>query len=335
MRSLGSRLTGVSEGTFKLTFAVLLIVAALGFTYTGSGGDFPAFELRGVLVRVIVFTGALLVVALALPSRGGISNVALALTTLAGVFTVYVVHTELFNPSNAFWMILVLTASLFALITAFRVIEDLRWGGLALTVAAALAVVTAVWLEIGPGVLFGMSTPGGLLYVGRLSMWGVFALVCAGSVLTLYVLSRAMHPSRWGVIALLAAALLVAMLFLALEYRFGEGSNGYYDDGWEDHPSVRSVAFDETPNIYFVGFDSITPEAIMREYMGIESTEFHRVMEVEMRRFRNMFANAVPTTHSINTMMALDQDIYLENSGFYGLPNYFAGHDLGSVDISS
>ena len=328
---LRSRFTAGSAGAFKLTFAVLLIVAALGFTYTGSGGDFPSFELRGVLLRVIAFSGGLLAVALALPSTNAVSNVALALTTLAGVFTVYVVHTELFHPSNTVWMVSVLTASLFALITAFRVIEDLRWGGLALTAAAALAVVAAAWLEVGPGVLSGMSTPGGLLYVGRLSMWTVLAMVCIGSALTLYVLSRAIHPSRWGVIALLAAALFVGMLFLALEYRFGEGSNGYYADGWEDHPNVQSVAFKETPNIYFVGFDSITPDAVMSEYMGIEATDFHRVVEGEMRRFRNLFANAIPTTHSINTMMALDQDIYLENSGFYGLPNYFAGHDLSPL----
>ena len=326
-----SRLTAGSDGAFKLTFAVLLIVAALGFTYTGSGGDFPPFELRGVLLRVIAFSGGLLVVALALPRTGAISNVALALTTLAGVFTVYVVHTELFHPSNTVWMVSVLIASLFALITAFRVIEDLRWGGVALTVAAAFAVVVAAWPEVGPELQSGMSTPGGLVYVGSPAMWTVLALVSTGFALTLYVLSRAIHPSRWGGIALLVAALFVAMLFLTLEFRFGEGSNGYYTDGWEDHPNVRSVAFTETPNVYFVGFDSITPEAVMSEYMGIETTDFHRTMEREMRRFRNLFANAVPTKHSFNTMMALDQDIYLDNSGFYGLPSYFAGHDLSPL----
>ena len=306
-------------------------MAALGFTYTGSGGDFPPFELRGVLLRVIAFSGGLLVVALALPRTSAISNVALALTTLAGVFTVYVVHTELFHPSNTVWMTLILIASLFALITAFRVIEDLRWGGFALTGAAASAVVVAAWPEVGPGLQSGMSTPGGLLYVGSPAMWTVLALVCIGSALTSYMLPKAVHPSRWGGIALLAAALFLAILFLALEFKFGEGSNGYYTDGWENHPNVRSVAFTETPNVYFVGFDSITPEAVMSEYMGIETTDFHRLMGREMRRFRNLFANAVPTKHSFNAMMALDQDIYLENRGVYGLPNYFAGHDLSPL----
>ena len=324
-------LASKSEGAYKLTFAALLILAALGFTYTGSDNNFPPFELRGVLLRVIAFSGVLLIVALALPWTRSVSNAALALATLAGVFTTYVVHTELFHPSNRVWMIMVLAASVFALFSAFRVIEDLRWGGFALTAAAALAVVVAAWAEVGPELQAGMSTPGGLLYVGSPAMWIALVVACTGSALALYVFSRVVHPSRWGGLALLAAASFLAMLFLALGFKFGEGGSGYYTDGWEDHPNVRSVAFKETPNVYFVGFDSITPEAVMSKYMGIETTDFHRLMESEMRRFRNLFANAVPTRFSFNAMMALDQDIYLENRKAAGLPNYFAGHDLSPL----
>ena len=326
-----SRLAAGSEGAFKLTFATLLIVAALGFTYTGSNDNFPPFELRGVLLRVLAFSGVLLIVALALPWGRGLSNAALALATLAGVFTAYVVHTELFHPSNRVWMIMVLAASLFTLFSAFRVIEEFRWGGIALTVAAALAVAAAAWPEVGPELQAGMSTPGGLLYVGNPAMWAVLALACTGSALALYVFSRVVHPSYWGGLAMLAAASFLAMLILALEFEFGEGGSGYYSDGWEDHPNVRSVAFSETPNIYFVGFDSITPEAVMSKYMGIETTDFHRLMEREMRRFRNLFANAVPTKISFNALMALDQDIYRENRESRRLPNYFAGHDLSPL----
>lgn len=48
------------------------------------------------------------------------------------------------------------------------------------------------------------------------------------------------------------------------------------------------MTFKETPNLYFVGFDSITPEAVMRKHMGIGTTEFHRLMDSEMGRFRNL-----------------------------------------------
>ena len=328
---LRSFLVSKSEGAYKLTFAALLITAALGFTYTGSDNNFPPFELRGVLLRVMAVSGVLLIVALALPWTRGVSNAALALATLAGVFTAYVVHTELFHPSNRVWMIMVLAASTFALFVAFRVIDDFRWAGFALAAASALAVVVAAWPEVGPELQAGISTPGGLLYVGSPAMWTALAVACTGSALALYVLSRFVHPSRWGGLALLAAASFLAMLILVLGFKFGEGGSGYYADGWEDHPNLRSVAFKETPNVYFVGFDSITPEAVMSKYMGIETTDFHRLMENEMRRFRNLFANAVPTRFSFNTMMALDQDIYLENRKAAGLPNYFAGHDLSPL----
>ena len=325
-----SWLATASEGAFKLTFSTLLIVAALGFTYSGSS-NFPPSELRGVLLQVMAFSGMLLIAALALPWGRRVSNAALALATLAGVFTAYVVHTELFHPANRVWMVMVLAASWFALFSAFRVIEELRWGGIVLTVVAALAVAAAGWPEIGPELRSGMSTPGGLLYVGNPAMWAVLVLVCGGFVSALYLLVRRAQPFRWGGFALLTALACLAVLIAVLDLEFGEGDSGYYSDGWEDHPNVRSVAFRETPNVYFVGFDSITPEAIMNKHMGIETTDFHRLMDTQMRRFRNLFAIAVPTTFSFNVLMSLDQDIYLEDREAAGLPGYFAGHDLSPL----
>jgi len=326
-----SRLAAGSEGAFKLTFAMLLIGAALGFTYTGSDGNFPPFELRGVLLRVMTFSGVLLIVALALPRGTGVSNAALALATLAGVFTAYVVHTELFHPSNRLWLLVLLAASMFALVTAFRAIEELRWGGITLTTVAALALVASAWPVVGPEVLAGLSTPGGVLHIRSTAMWIVLALACTGLALALYALSRVLQPSRWGCFALLATASFVVTLTSVLALEFDRGGSGYYSEGWEDHPNVRSVTFKETPNIYFVGFDSITPEAVMNKYMGIDTTDFHRLMGSEMRRIRNLFANAVPTVFSLNTLMALDQDIYLENREAAGLPRYFAGIDLSPL----
>ena len=325
------RLAVWSLGAFKLTFATLLIVAALLLTYTGSDGDFPPAELYPVLMQVIAVSVVLLFGVLVLPWGRGFSNAALALATLTGVFTGYVVHTELFHPANRVWMILVLVASLFALFTAFRVIEERRYGGIVLTVAAALAVGAAAWPAVGPKLLSGMRVPGGLLYVGSPAMWTLLVLAGVGFALALYVLSRGgVRLVRSGGLALVASSSFLAMLILVLRLEFGEGENGYYSDGWEDHPKVRSVTFKETPNLYFVGFDSITPEAVMRKYMGIGTTDFHRLMDSQMRRFRNLFANAVPTIHSISTMMALDQDIYIED-GKVRWPRYFSGHDLSPL----
>ncbi|MYD96043.1 MAG: hypothetical protein F4X98_01475 [Gammaproteobacteria bacterium] len=325
-----SRLAAGSEGAYKLAFAVLVIVAALGFTYTRSDGNFPPFELRDVLLRVLVFCGVLLVAALALPRRS-VSNAALALVTLAGVFTAYVVHTQLFDPSHRVWMIIVLAASFFALFTAFQVIEQRRWAGNVLMGAAALAGAAAAWPEIEPELRSGLSTPGGLLGVRNPAMWAVVALAGISSVLAPYLLSKVVRPVHWGGLALLAVASVLAMLIFVLGSKFGEDGSGYYSGGWEDHPNVRSVTFEETPNIYFVGFDSIAPEAIMRKYMGLETTDFHGVLGREMRRLRNLFANGDRTTFSFNALMALDQRIYLENRNAGGLPSYFAGHDLSPL----
>ena len=326
------RLVVGSEGAFKLSFAILLIVAALGFTYSGSDGDFPPAESYLVVLHTVGVSGLLLVGALVLPWGRGVSNATLALVTVAGVFTGYVVHTELFHPENRIWMILMFAASVFTLFTAFQVIENVRHGGIVLTGAAALAVVAAVWPEVGPRLLAGMRSPHGLLYVGSPAMWTALVLAGAGCALVLYVFAR--RGVRWfrsGGLVLLAAGSFLATLILVLRFASGQVESGEYGDGWEHHPNVRLVTFKETPNLYFVGFDSITPEAVMRKHMGIGTTDFHRLIESETRRFRNLFANAVPTNHSLNTMLALDQDIYLEAHEILVRPSYFAGRDLSPL----
>lgn len=209
---VGSWLATGSAEAYKLTFATLLIVAALGFTYTGSDGNFPSFELRGVLVRVLAFSGVLLVVAVLLPRGRGVSNAAVALATLAAVFTSYVVHTELFFAPNRVWMVMVLVAAFVGLFTAFRLIDELDWGGITLAVAATAAVTAAMWPSVGPKLIDGLKAPGGLVYVGDPTIWIVAALTCIGAALALYVLFRAMHPSRTGWIALVAAASFLTTL---------------------------------------------------------------------------------------------------------------------------
>ena len=98
------------------------------------------------------------------------------------------------------------------------------------------------------------------------------------------------------------------------------------------HPRLQSVTFAETPNIYFVGFDSITPEAILQKHMGIRTTEFHQVLEENMRRFRNLFAVGAPTSAFYRAFMALDLNVVLDHRDATGsTPNYFAGHDLSPL----
>ena len=333
----------VSDPAFKLTFASLLILASLGVTYTDSLGNFPPFELRSVLLRGMAVSGILLLGALAisLHSRTA-SNGAVALVTLTGIFTAYIVHTDLFHPANRVWLIAACATAGVTLFVAFRLIDDFRWGGLVLSMVAVVVAGVVLWAEAGSEFMRGLSTPGGLFYISSTMMWLALIGLCSITGLTVYLMSRIVDASHWGGLALLVVALTVIALFNFLGHKFGTGGDDDHDAvealsglstmGWEDHPTVRSVVFKETPNVYLVGFDAITPEAIAEKFMGIESTDFHQVMNEDMRRFRNLFANSVSTRHSLNTLLALDLDLYLKHwldTGSW--PNYFAGHDLSPL----
>ena len=401
-----ARLEAASSPCFKLTFSILLILAALGFTYITSEGNFPGIELRDVLARGTVISAALLLGALAISLRSRTaSNAALALVTLVGIFTAYIVHTELFHPANRHWLVASCAAAGIALFAAFRLIDETRRGGLALTAAASLPIAALawqimspmllpglvsgvdtlrgllgldgtgiviavfvacassalalylwfraagpyrwggvvlagamflatplVWPKLWPRLIAGLGTPGGLLDLGSFVMWLALIGVCAGSALSLHLSIRANDPSRWGTFAGMATMLLLAAAIIWFGNRYEEGGDGYYEDGWEDHPNVQAVAFTETPNLYLIGFESISPETLMLKHMGIKTTDFHRVMDENMRRFPNLFANAAPTYNSLHTLMALDLDIFLEHTkATRSWPSYFAGHDLSPL----
>ena len=340
---LKAGLEAASNPCFKLTFASLFILAAVGVTYTDSLGNFPPFELGPVLVRGITVSGVLLFAALLTGRQSQtVGNGGLALVTLAGIFSAYIVHTELYYPVNRFWLIVVCSATFFTLFAAFQLIDEHRWGGLALSLMAFVVLATVAWVEAGSEIVRGLSTPGGLFHFSSLAMWLALFVMCACSGVVTFLLLRFVRAYSLGAFALLSVALIVVSTFLLLGNKYGDGNadndgpvetlGDYQVGGWEDHPSVRSVAFEETPNIYFVGFDGIAPAAVMQEFMGIGTTDFHQVMDMDMRRFRNLFASSVSTRNSLNTLLALDLDLYLMGGkDTESRPNYFAGHDLSPL----
>ena len=91
---------------------------------------------------------------------------------------------------------------------------------------------------------------------------------------------------------------------------------------------IRPVEFQETPNLYFISFDSIVPRVLMQKYSGIEDTEFHRTFDRHFRRFPNFFSNAAPTKVSLNAVLALDMETLediLRTVGWDHL-SLFSGH---------
>ena len=140
----------------------------------------------------------------------------------------------------------------------------------------------------------------------------------------MFAIYRLVDESHWGMLCLLTVVSIgiTVAVWTGLDVNRRFGSHD-----WERDPRIRAITFQETPNVYFVGFDSIVPESIMQKYIGVETTDFHMLFDKEARRFQNLFANSVLTYHSINTLLALDQDIFFEGRS----PNYFAGHALSPL----
>ena len=242
------------------------------------------------------------------------ANAALAGVTLACVFTSYIVHTELFFPANRLALLGICGAALFGLFVAFRVMDDLRWGGPALSVVVPIGVV---W-PILPDLLQRIGTPGGTLSLEDPRLWAVLIGMCVTGLGILYAMVRYVDESRWGGVALLsvvAVGITVVVWAGISEGRSSDSAN------WARDPRIQDVTFERKPNVYFVGFDAVVPESLLQKYLSVETTEFQIVFNSEMRRFKNLFANSVRTEYSFNTLMALSQDIFLADSR----PNYFSG----------
>ena len=314
-------LSNTWEGAWKLTFGALVIAASLTLTFYSSRANFSLVEMANVLTLGMVVSGVLLLgsQAIALRSKTA-ANAALATVTLACAFTGYIVHTELFFPANRAALLGICSAALFGLFVAFRVIDERRWGGLALSGSVLIWIAWPIW----PNLLRGLSIPGGLLSLEDPRFWALVVGMCGAGLGILLVLTRYIDESHWGGVALLSVVSIgISAVALAgpIEGRSSDSAN------WAKHPDIRDVRFAEKPNVYFVGFDSVVPDHILLKHLGVETTEFHRVFDKEMRRFRNLFANSISTKYSINTLMALSQNIFLAEHR----PSYFTGQRLSPL----
>ncbi len=133
----------------------------------------------------------------------------------------------------------------------------------------------------------------------------VLILLCAASAAGLLVAFQVMDEARWSGVALSAGALL----------GLGVIAGGYRPPAITpvegDTTNIRDIFFRETPNLYFVSFDALAPRALLDKHLNLETTEFHELFEANFRRFPNFFANSVMTGHSLNTLLALDVDVYI------------------------
>ena len=134
-----------------IALAGVTFAGALAVTYSSPAEAFSVFHMETVAaafdntVDAALLSGTLLLLASAFRLATGTPlavNALLTLTTLAGVTTAYLVHTDLWSAAPAV-VIPLCAAAGFALFVAFRVIDDRPRAGAALS-AAALAGLASV-----------------------------------------------------------------------------------------------------------------------------------------------------------------------------------------------
>ena len=249
----------------KFIFSGLLIGLAFSATYDSNSIAFSTFDVKNIVALGVTINTVLLLLTLFFVRPQIVVNAILALIVLAGIGTTYIIHTELYFLENRIFLVSLVCAMLyFTLFIAFRVIDDLPWTGI------TLSLVTLV----------------GLLVVAH----GHIPLG------TMNCMVRDVLP--WG------------------------SECGYETEKIE---IPETTSFQITPNIYFVGYESMIPKTLLNKHLALETTQFHEVFEENFRTFPNMFSNGGNTRSSFNTLLSLYEDTYLRLREEFDSLSLFSG----------
>ena len=94
-----------------------------------------------------------------------------------------------------------------------------------------------------------------------------------------------------------------------------------------DQREIREITFQQRPNVYLVGFDGMTPAALLERF-DVERTPFHDLMSSRFRVFRNFFTSDVMTMRAYNALLTLDEHILDRYAAAFPSLRMFAGtHD--------
>lgn len=135
----------------KILFACLIQTLAFTITYTSSATAFSDADIKRILllsgvVNALFFLGVLFFLGSRL-----VANVALAIIVLSGIVTSLIIHTDLYLVENRTVLILLCTAAGIALSVAFRVIDEIRWGGVAILGVTLLGLCIIVGGRLSSG----------------------------------------------------------------------------------------------------------------------------------------------------------------------------------------
>lgn len=128
----------------KLLFAYLIQALAFAVTYTSSVSAFSDADLKNILLLGGAINALFLLGVLFFLGSRFMANVTLSIIVLSGVMTSLIIHTDLYLVENRTALILLCAAAGVALFVAFRVIDEVRWGGAVLLVATCCVLYTVV-----------------------------------------------------------------------------------------------------------------------------------------------------------------------------------------------
>ena len=286
---------------FKLTFAGALIALALAATHASSADAFSDFDTMTVAAFGVTVNAALVLLLLFRTAAAAL----LVVIALAGGF-----FTLALAVSHAF------SADARTVATALGVTANaaLLSGALLLLCRipanALLALVAAVGVTTAHGVFTDLwaTEPAVVLLLGAMSG---FALFVAFGVIE-------DRPRAGAGLAAAAVAALATMVTGHSDPRFDSAVSG-------DVSNIRGVSLSRTPNLYFISFDSLVPRALLKKYFDVDGTGFHTLFDAKFRRFPNLFANANSTKRSLNTVLALDPQVYNSQRAAGRDPGMFSG----------
>lgn len=127
----------------------------------------------------------------------------------------------------------------------------------------------------------------------------------------------------------LSGLAFVATSIILFGSAFEKNHEGFGEDlapvGLTSAKNVKMVSFTRKPNIYFIGYDSIVPEIIAENLLGVPPLAYHEVLEANTRRIPNLFADRTPTRRSLNTLLSFERRYTIQTQGkgvWYG---FFSG----------
>ena len=286
----------------KLTFAGALIALVLAVTHASSSAAFSDFDTTTVAAFGVTVNAALMLLLL---FRTAAAALLVLITLAGGFFTLALAVSHAFSADASRTVATALGVTVNAALLSGLLLLLCR-----IPANALLALITAVGVTTAHGVFTDLwaTEPAVVLLLGAMSG---FALFVAFGVID-------DRPRVGAGLAAAAFAALAAMVTGHSDPRFDSAVSG-------DLSNVRGVSLSRTPNIYFISFDSLVPRALLKKYFGVDGTGFHTLFDAKFRRFPNLFANATSTRASLNTVLALDPQVYNSQRTAGYAPGMFSG----------